>query len=96
MWNIDISELLICQDLPVYQMIEQIRRGFIFRQLVVVRCCNAGNSSDVTLAFEDAQLILPFSREETDDTDDTNYTEDTDDTDDTDDIDDTDDTDNTE
>ena len=46
--------------------------------------CNAGNSSDVTLAFEDAQPIPPLSREETDDTDDTDEADDTDDTDDTD------------
>ena len=41
---------------------------------------------EVTLAFDDAQVIPPFSREETDDTDDI---ADTDDTDQTDDIDDT-------
>ena len=29
------SKLLICQDLPVYQMIEKIRRGSILWQLVV-------------------------------------------------------------
>ena len=28
--------------------------------------CHAGDSSDVTLAFEDAKGIPPFSREETD------------------------------
>ena len=55
---------------------------------------NAGYRSDVTLAFEDAQVILPFSGEETDDTDDKDDTVDTDDTNDTDDRDDRDDTDN--
>ena len=35
---------------------------------------NAGYSSFVTLAFEDAQVIPPVSREETDDTDDTDDT----------------------
>ena len=45
-----------------------------------------GNSSDATLAFEDAQVTQPFSREKTDntdytyDTDDTDYSNDTDDT----------------
>ena len=43
--------------------------------------CHAGNSSDVTLAFEDAQITPPFSREETENT---GYTYDTDDTDGTD------------
>ena len=63
--------------------------------------CNAGNSSDVTLAFEDAHIIPPFSREETKNTDDTDDTDDIDDiydtdgTDDTDDKDDTDDTNDT-
>ena len=33
--------------------------------------CHAGDSSDVTLAFEDAQVMPPFSREETDNTDNT-------------------------
>ena len=37
--------------------------------------------TNVTLAFEDAQVIPPFSMEETDDTDDTDVTDDTDDTD---------------
>ena len=43
--------------------------------------------NNVTLAVQDAQVIPPFSREETDNTDDTNdtdYTDDTDDTDETD------------
>ena len=35
--------------------------------------------TNVTLAFEDAQVIPPFSREETDDTDDTDDTYDTED-----------------
>ena len=70
-------------------------------------CClfgHTGNISDVTLAFEDTQVIPPFSREESDDTDktddtdntDTNDKEDTDDTDETDDTNNTDDTDDTE
>ena len=37
---------------------------------------NAGYCSDVPLPLEDAQVIPPFSREETDDTDDTDDTED--------------------
>ena len=51
--------------------------------------CHAGDSSDVTLAFEDSQVIPPFSKEETentedtDDIDDTDYTDATDDTDNT-------------
>ena len=48
--------------------------------------------TNVTLAFEDAQIIPPFSREETDDTDNTDDTDDKDDTEDTYDTDDTDDT----
>ena len=36
--------------------------------------------TNVTLAFEDAQVIPPFSMEETDDTDDRDDTDDTDDT----------------
>ena len=43
--------------------------------------CNADDSSNRTLAFEDAQVIPPSS---TYDTGDTDYTDDTDDTDDTD------------
>ena len=54
-----------------------------------------GDHPDVTLAFEDAQVIQPFSREETDNTDDTDDTDDTDYTDDTDDTDETDDTEDT-
>ena len=55
--------------------------------------CHAGDSSDVTLAFEDAQGIPPFSKEETENTDDIDDTDDRDDEDDTDDTDYTDDTD---
>ena len=44
----------------------------------------------VTLAFEDAQVIPPFSMQDTDDRDDTDNKDDTDDTDDIDDTDDTD------
>ena len=54
--------------------------------------------TNVTLAFEDAQIIPSFSDNETDDTDNTYDTDDTydkDDTDNTDDIDDTEDTDDT-
>ena len=52
--------------------------------------CLAGDSSYVTLAFEDAQDTPPFSKEETENTDDTDNTGDKDDTNDTDDTDDTD------
>ena len=65
----------------------------------LVSCCQADDSSEYTLAFEDAQVIPPFLRAETDNTDDTNDTDDTDDepvTDYTDDTNDTDDTDDTE
>ena len=41
---------------------------------------HTGDSSDVTLAFEDAQVIPPFSREETKITDDLDDIDDTDDT----------------
>ena len=54
---------------------------------------HAGNSSDVTLAFDDPHVIQPFSREETDNTDDTGDTDDTNNTYDTDNTNDTDDTD---
>ena len=69
----------------------------IFAQLVAIGCCcccrrQAGDSSGVTLAFEDVQVIPPFSREETDNADDRYVRDDTDDTDDRDDTDDTDDT----
>ena len=40
---------------------------------------HAADSSDVTLAFEDPQVIPPFSREETDNTDDKDDTDDIDD-----------------
>ena len=58
-----------------------------------VHCCHAGDSSDLTLAFEDVQIIPICSRdtdnaEDVVDTDDTDKTNETDDTDDTDDIDD--------
>ena len=45
--------------------------------------CNAGNSSDFTLVFEDAQVVPPFSREETNDLDNADGTNDKDDTEDT-------------
>ena len=57
--------------------------------------CHAGNSSDVTLAFENAQVIHPFARDETDSSDDTDDTDDTDNIDDADDTNDTDDKDDT-
>ena len=41
---------------------------------LLVGCCNAGDSSDVTLAFGDAKAILHFPSEETDDKDDTDDT----------------------
>ena len=56
--------------------------GTIFEFLFV---CHSRNSSDVTLAFEDAQVIPPLSRKEFDDTDYTDVTDDTYDMDDTDD-----------
>ena len=43
-------------------------------------CRYAGDRSDVTLSFEGAQVIQPFSREESHNTDDTYDTDDTDDT----------------
>ena len=42
----------------------------------LVVCRPVGNSSDVTLAFEDAHVIQHFSREKTDNTDDTDDTDD--------------------
>ena len=70
--------------------------GSIFVWLVgFCRRRHTGDSSDVTLAFEDAQITPPFLWEKTDDNDDTEDTDDTDDTDDTEDKDDTDDTDDT-
>ena len=39
--------------------------------VVVWSFVRLAHSSDVTLAFDDAQFIQPFSREETDNTDDT-------------------------
>ena len=67
----------------------------------MVGCCHVGDSSDVTLAFEDAQFIPPFSWKETNDTyyiyrrDDTDDIDDKDNTDDTDNRNDSDDTDDT-
>ena len=52
--------------------------------VILLVVCYAADSSDVTLAFEDAQVIQPFSREETDARDDTDARDETDDTDDTD------------
>ena len=57
----------------------------LVRSLVVGCWLQRWADTNVTLAFEDAQVIPPFSREETDDTDDTGNTDDTYDTDDTDD-----------
>ena len=59
-------------------------------------CHHVGDSSDVTLAFEDAQVIKPFSREKTDNIDDTDDTDDTDGTEDTDDTESTENTESTE
>ena len=95
-----IAKLQICQISPVQPLIEnklvKIWKALYLGCWVFVRrCCHAGDSYDVTLAFEDAQVIQFFSMEETDDTDiaddtdDTDYTDDTDNTDDTDDRDDT-------
>ena len=57
--------------------------GSIFGLLLFARSVgrHADNSSDVNLAFEDAQGIPPLSREENDDTNNTDDTVDTDDTD---------------
>ena len=57
--------------------------------------CHAGDSSDVTLAFEYPHVIPPLSREDNTDTDDTDDTYDIDDSDDAEDTDNTDDTDDT-
>ena len=86
-------------DLPPKKtFVKQSGRLFICVALWLVvhsvGCCHAVASSDDTLAFEDAQIIPPFSREETAFTDETDYTDETDDTIDTDDTDDTDDNDN--
>ena len=71
------------------------KSGRLYIHVVVwrlfVSCRHVGNSSDLTLAFEDSQVIQPFSREKTDNTDDTDDTDDTEGTDDTEDTDDTDD-----
>ena len=58
---------MICQDLPVHQMIW--KSGYAL-YLGGCRCrcgrrCHAGDSTDITLVFEDAQVIPPFTREET-------------------------------
>ena len=63
---------------------------------VCLLVCHAGNSSDVTLAFEYAHVIPPLSREDNTDTDDTDDRDDSDDADDTYNTDDTDDTDDRE
>ena len=63
-------------DLPVHQMIEKSGEAIYLLGWLVV--CNAGYSSDVTLAFVDDQVIpslfIIFSFEETDTTDDTDDT----------------------
>ena len=48
--------------------------GCLFVVSLVV-CLHVGNTSDVTLAFKDAQVIQPLSREKTYNTDDTDDTE---------------------
>ena len=69
----------------------QMRNNFVFKSGEALYSCtwSVGRSigqlqrwadTSVTLAFEDAQVIPPFSREETDDTDNTDDTDDTDDT----------------
>ena len=40
--------------------------AWLYGRLFLVGCHHAGNSSDVTLAFEYAQIIRPFSRDKTD------------------------------
>ena len=53
-----IAELLICHDLPVYQM--KIRIGTIFMQLFcwLFGCLQRWADTNVTLAFEDAHSGL--------------------------------------
>ena len=65
------------------------KSGTIFMYLFIRRYClsivvwlHCWADTNVTLAFEDAQVIQPFSREETEDTDNTYGTDDTDNTDD--------------
>ena len=48
---------------------------------MAVSCLQRWADTNVTLAFEDAQVIPPFTREETDDTNNSDDTDDTDDTD---------------
>ena len=73
-------------DLPVQPKIKKIWNGSIFGQLfgrsvgLSVGWWQRSADTNATLAFEDAQVIQPFSREETDDTDNTDDTDDTDDT----------------
>ena len=65
-------------------MIEEIWIHSIFGKLVgwlVGLLLQRWTDTKVSLAFEDAQVIQPFSREETDDTDDRDDKDDTDDTD---------------
>ena len=71
-------------------MIEEIWKALCLRSCLVVRWQRWADTN-VTLAFKDAKVIPPFSKEETD----PYYTEYTYDKDDTNDTDDTDDTDNT-
>jgi hypothetical protein len=59
-----IPDLQICRFSPVQPSIGKPGRLY---NLMVVH--HAWDSSDVTLAFEAAQVIPPFSKEETDATD---------------------------
>ena len=93
-----IVELQISYSFQYVNWLENLERHYILGVVWLL-----GHTpwlvTDVTLAFEDAQVIPHFFRKETDDTDDTNDTADTDDSDDwdiTDDADSTDDTKNKE
>ena len=93
-----IGKLQISKFSPVQPLFRKSGRHFIRVVgclVVLLTGCNAGDSSDVTQAFEDAQVIQPFSREVTENTDDTDDKDDTDDTDEKDDKDNKDNTDDT-
>ena len=60
-------------NLPVQPLIGKSGRLYICMVVPSV-VCHTGDISDFTLAFEDAQVIPPFFREETENTDDTDDT----------------------
>ena len=63
--TICIAQLLICQDLrPVHQIMGKSGWALYLGGYGCHRC-HAGDSTDDTLAFEDAQVIPPLSREDT-------------------------------